>query len=239
MRNCRLCITVVTSRPHILTSHIKMCLIAGKDFISTLLLAWGGQWQSVSDLTFALLVDVTKLDIFLDVIWSLCYLFACSTFLMNNLLLQWDLKPGKWNSTPSVPNIYDLTQSIQSQCKKQKSESTQTHKYTLSHMYVDMMAYFQTDIHLEINVPSQTVWKCRKQFPVGKLHSLPYMQRHMEPSTKTSTSATILKKQTCQKYFCHTLLFTLRLCWLFLTRRIHPVSASDHERFFWAPFFRY
>lgn len=67
-------------------------------------------------------------------------------------------------------------------------------------MYVDMMAYFQTDIHLEINVLSQTeayafycMRKCRKQFPVGKLHSLPYMQRHMERNTKTSTSATILK----------------------------------------------
>jgi len=45
------------------TSHKKICLIAGKDFIQTLLLALGGQWQSVSDLTFALLVDVTKLVI--------------------------------------------------------------------------------------------------------------------------------------------------------------------------------
>jgi len=52
-------------------------------------------------------------------------------------------------------------------------------------MYIDMMAYFQTDIHLEITVLSQTeayafycVRKCRKQFPVGKLHSLLHAKTH-------------------------------------------------------------
>ncbi len=36
---------------------------------------------------------------------------------------------------------------VSSLCKKQKSESTQTHKYTLSHIYVDMSDYFQTDTY--------------------------------------------------------------------------------------------
>lgn len=119
----RLCATVdhasllwppdLSYSPH---TGCKISLIADIDFISTLLLAWGGQWKSVSDLTLALLVYVAKLDILLDVIKT-CYLLVCSTFLMNVVLLQWDLKPGKWNSTLLLPNIYDLTQSIQSQCK--------------------------------------------------------------------------------------------------------------------------
>lgn len=134
-------------------SYYKISRIADIDLISTLLLAWEG------NLSLALLVYVAKLDILLDAIkkvLSLCYLLACSTFLMNIVLLQWDLKPGKWNSTLLLPNIYDLTKSIQSQCKKQKSECTQTHKYTHSHMNVDTTAYFQMDIRFKINVPRQT-----------------------------------------------------------------------------------
>ncbi len=85
---------------------------------------------------------------------------------------------------------------VSSVCKKQKSESTQTHKYTLSHMYIDMSAYFQTDTYnkwVKRKHMHCTVWANVMNNFQRQLHSLSYMQRHMERDTKTSASATILK----------------------------------------------